>query len=133
MLRSNVVNPHPLQFGVYEDLVYHQGGGFRQTAGGRLWRAAVEDKLNATLRGRIAGRLPKTGRLGKLRRMIHPVRRYREALGEELAQINERVFDLIQRDDEFYLQLIDPERGGELTTIKAPVLLEDAKRLSVTR
>ena len=45
----------------------------------------------------------------------------------------QQVFDLIQRDDRFYLQLIDPERGGELATIKAPVLLEDAKQLSATR
>ena len=36
MLRTNKVNPHPLQFGVYDDLVYHHGGGFRLTAGGRL-------------------------------------------------------------------------------------------------
>ena len=61
------------------------------------------------------------------------MRRYREALGEELAQINEQVFDLIQRDEQFYLQLIDPERGGELATIKAPVVLEDVKQLSATR
>lgn len=29
MLRSNRVNIHPLWFGVYEDVVYHHGGGFR--------------------------------------------------------------------------------------------------------
>ena len=28
---------------------------------GRLWRASVEDRLNATLRGRLAARLPRTG------------------------------------------------------------------------
>src|SRR5215216_5361638 len=133
MLRTNKVNPHPLQFGVYEDLVYHHGGGFRQTAGGRLWRAAAEDKLNSTMRGRLASRLPRKGRLGRFRKFIHPVRRYRVALGEELARINEQVFDLIVRDDQFYLQLIEPARGGELTTIKAPVLLEDVKELSATR
>jgi hypothetical protein len=110
-----------------------QGGGFRATAGGRLWRAAVEDKLHGSLRGRLAGRLPRRGRLGRLRKMISPVRRYREALAEELADVNERVFDLITRDDQFYLQLIDPERGGELTTIKAPVVLDDVKELSATR
>jgi hypothetical protein len=60
--------------------------------------------------------------------MIDPVRRYRRTLGHELARINEQVFDLIQRDDEFYLQLIDPSRGGELTTIKAPVLLGDTRK-----
>ena len=47
-------------------------------------------------------------------------------------EVNEQVFELIQRDDEFYRQLIDPERGGELATIKAPVLLEEpAPKLTV--
>ena len=77
MLRTNKVNPHPLQFGVYEDLVYHHGGGFRLTAGGRLWRASVEDRLNATLRGRLAARLPRKGLGGRIRKPIDPVRRYR--------------------------------------------------------
>jgi hypothetical protein len=133
MLRTNKVNPHPLQFGVYEDLVYHHGGGFRLTAGGRLWRAAVEDRLEGTLRGRLAGRLPREGRVGRVRKIIDPVRRYRRTLGGELARVNEQVFELIQRDEGFYLQLIEPDRGGELARIKAPVLLGDTENLSATR
>jgi hypothetical protein len=133
MVRTNKVNPHPLQFGVYENLVYHHGGGFRLTAGGRVWRASVEDQLNATLRGRLAARLPRKGLAGRVRKRVNPVRRYRHALRDQLAQVNERVFDLIQRDESFYLQLIDPDRGGELATIKAPILLEDAKDLSPTQ
>jgi hypothetical protein len=133
MLRTNRVNPHPLQFGVYEDLVYHHGGGFRLTAGGRLWRASVEDKLNSSMRGRLASRLPPDGIGGRIRKRIDPLRRYRRTLGAELARVNEQVFELIQRDDEFYRQLIEPERGGELTELRAPVLLEDAKQLSATR
>jgi hypothetical protein len=133
MLRTNKVNPHPLQFGVYEDLVYHHGGGFRLTAGGRLWRASVEDRLNSTMRGRLAARLPRDGLGGRIRKRIDPLRRYRRTLGAELARVNEQVFDLIQRDEEFYLQLIEPERGGELTRLKAPVLLKDAKELRVSR
>jgi hypothetical protein len=132
MLRTNKVNPHPLQFGVYENLVYHHGGGFRFTAGGRVWRASVEDRLNATLRGRLAARLPRKGLAGRVRKRVNPVRRYRHALRDQLAQVNEQVFDLIQRDEDFYLQLIDPDRGGELAAIKAPVLLEDARDLSPT-
>jgi len=133
MLRTNRVNPHPLQFGVYEDLVYHHGGGFRLTAGGRLWRASVEDKLNSSMRGRLASRLPADGIGGRIRKRIDPLRRYRRTLGAELARVNERVFELIQRDDEFYRQLIEPGRGGELTELRAPVLLEDAQQLSATR
>jgi hypothetical protein len=127
------VNPHPLQFGVYDDVVYHHGGGFRLTAGGRLWRASVEDELNSSWRGRLASRLPRNGIGGRIRKRIDPLRRYRRTLGAELARVNERVFELIQGDEEFYRQLIEPDRGGELAELSAPVLLEDARQLPARR
>jgi hypothetical protein len=133
MLRTNKVNPHPLQFGVYDDVVYHHGGGFRLTAGGRLWRASVEDRLNSSVRGRLASRLPRDGIGGRVRKRIDPLRRYRRTLGAELARVNEQVFDLIRSDEEFYRQLIDPKRGGELAELQAPVLLEDAREPSARR
>jgi hypothetical protein len=124
MLRTNKVNPHPLQFGVYDDVVYHQGGGFRRTAGGRVSWMPHRDMLKATWRGRLAALLPRKGRLGALRKRIDPIRRYREQLADQLAGINEEVFAVIERDDEFYRQLLEPERGGELTEIKAPALID---------
>jgi hypothetical protein len=130
MLRSNRVNPHPLKFAVYEDLVYHQGGGLTVSAGGRLWRAAKEDQLKDSLRGRLASRLPRKGRLGRVRKALNPVRRYQVALAKELARIDREVMELIDRDPEFYMQLIDPDRGGELAELKAPVFLEDVKDLA---
>jgi len=120
MLRSNKVNPHPLQFGVYEDLVYHQGGGFRRTAGGRVARVAMQEDLAATWRGRLAARLPTHGPLGAVRGLIYPLRRHRRALAGRLAQVNEQVYELIVRDDEFYRQLIETDRDGELAELAAP-------------
>ena len=131
LLRTNKVNPHPLQFGVYGDLVYHHGGGFRRTAGGRISWMPRRAALRSTWRGRLAARLPRRGKLGWLRRKIDPVHRYREALADQLADMNDRVFELIERDDDFYRQLIDPERGGELTKIKSPVP-EDARELAAS-
>ena len=133
MLRSNKVNPHPLKFGVYEDLVYHHGGGLTVSAGGRVWQAEVRDRLDSSLRGRLTTRLPARGRLGRLRQRINPVRGYREALARELGRVDEEVLELIDRDDDFYLQLIEPERGGELTTLKAPVTLDDVEAAAATR
>jgi hypothetical protein len=46
--------------------------------------------------------------------------KYREALADELAEINEHVFELIKRDDEFYRQLLEPDRGGELAELQMP-------------
>ena len=120
MLRSNKVNPHPLQFGVYENLVYHQGGGFRRTAGGRVARVAMQEELAGTWRGRLAARLPTRGPLGAVRGLIYPLRRHRRALAGRLAQVNEQVYELIVRDDEFYRQLIETDRDGELAELAAP-------------
>ena len=133
MLRSNRVNPHPLKFGVYENVVYHQAGGLTVSAGGRLWRAAKEHELSGSLRGRLAARLPRRGRLGRLRRRINPVRRYQVALAAELAALDSQVMELIERDPDFYLQLIEPGRGGALAELEAPVLLEDAKEVAARR
>lgn len=119
MLRTNKVNLHALQFGIYGDLVYHHGGGFRKTAGGRVAWKEDGRSLQRTLRGRVAARLPKRGRLGHLRRRIDPVRRHRRALADRLASVNEGMFELIERDDEFYSRLLDPEGRGELVEIEA--------------
>ena len=120
LLRTNKVNPHPLQFGVYGDLVYHHGGGFRRprAAGSRGCRTG--DALRKR-RGGVGSRraFPRKGRLGYLRRRIDPVHRYREALAEQLTVINDQVFELIKRDDQFYRQFIDPKPGAELERITA--------------
>jgi hypothetical protein len=42
LLRSNTVNPHPLFFAIYGDIVYHHGAGSRSGAGGRVNRAWIE-------------------------------------------------------------------------------------------
>jgi hypothetical protein len=75
-----------------------------------------------SLRGWLAARLPRRGRLGYLRRRIDPVRRYRRELAEQLAVINDRVFELIKSDDQFYRQLLEPGRGGELAELQMPSL-----------
>ena len=73
-----------------------------------------------SLRGWLAARLPRRGRLGTLRKRIDPVVKYREGLADQLAEINEQVFELIKRDGEFYRQLLEPERGGELAELEMP-------------
>jgi len=133
LLRTNKVNPHPLQFGVYGNLVYHHGGGFRRTAGGRISWMPHRRALRATWRGRLAARLPRKGRLGWLRRRIDPVYRYRQTLAHRLATVNDEVFELIKRDQEFYRQLIEPGSGGELARITAELPESETRELSTTR
>ena len=128
MLRTNKVNPHPLQFAIYDDLVYHHGGGFRRTAGGRVSRVAMQAELRKTFRGRIAARLPRRGALGVLRRWIYPLRRHRRALAAEMTEANERAYELVESDEEFYVQLMDPDRGGPLAELEMPGVTDNAQR-----
>jgi hypothetical protein len=41
-------------------------------------------------------------------------------MAAKVAEANERVYELILRDEDFYRQLIEPERGGELTRLTVP-------------
>ena len=40
-------------------------------------------------------------------------------LADRLATLNDGMFELIERDDEFYSQLLNPEGRGELAEIEA--------------
>ena len=59
MLRSNKVDVHPVFFGVYDDLVYHHGAGFR-----RAWSRA-DTQRTASEKGLLWSLLPK-----RLRRLV---------------------------------------------------------------
>ncbi len=62
MLRSNLVNPHPLWFGLYQDLIYHHGAAFRtpycmvdirnaRQTWWKRWLMDVADSRLGTIRG----------------------------------------------------------------------------------
>lgn len=123
MLRSNRRDLHPLMFGVYEDLVYHHGGGSRPMAGGRLWLAEKGEELAASRLARALDRLPRRGPLRTLRRRAHPRRRYKERLVAEIAAVSERVFEELEADPEFHRAFLDPDYDGPLAELRAPVVI----------
>ena len=49
LLRSNVVNLHPVFFGIYGDLVYHHGAGSRKSLS-RLDRVLVENHTSKPIK-----------------------------------------------------------------------------------
>jgi hypothetical protein len=103
--RSNTVNLHPLYFGVYGDVVYHQGGGFRTARGGRLLnneRGVPEAR--ATNRARALDALPRNRATKALRQRFHPARRLVTELREETATLSQEVFAQIERDEDFWQQ-----------------------------
>jgi len=111
LLRSNRVNHHPLFFGVYGDLVYHQGGGFRAARGGRLLNAqSGMHEARLTRRARFLDALPTTRPTKWLRRHLHPARRIGRRLRVETARKSREMYERIERDPDFFLELIgEPE------------------------
>lgn len=81
MLRSNRLDLHPVFFGVYDDLIYHHGAGFRSA-----WTRADAGKLK-----------PAGGRVGGLLRRLKGSRA--QAANQKLS---DDVFRSIVEDPQFY-------------------------------
>ena len=106
--RTNRVNLHPVLFGVYDDVVYHHGAGFR---------AAFEraDRLRAGTLPELPASLatdPPTGIGGLVWRVRakrwyvaekRPVVRREQRLMRENRALSDRVFDRLRSDESFWL------------------------------
>jgi hypothetical protein len=109
MLRSNKNDPHPLFFGVYDDLVYHHGAGFRRARGGRLMIAeAGVHEADKKLRTRIIRRLPANKWTRPIRQRFNPARNINKQLKDQIDALSGEWFDKIQSDPEFFRELTEP-------------------------
>jgi hypothetical protein len=106
LLRSNRVNEHPIWFGIYADLVYHHGAGFRE----RLARATLDLR-----RARVPQWLPLLRRMDKQLAIQGATRRRREhppeTLAHELALSDEILTD-IRANPTFYERFTLGPVGG---------------------
>ncbi len=93
MIRSNRNNLHPLLFGIYENLIYHQGAGFRRP----LSRI---DEYNLNIFFRLLRKLP-------------DVIRKRIPIGDIVCRENkilsEKVYKFILKDPDFYKYFLSPD------------------------
>ena len=112
LVRVNAIDVHPLYFGLYGDathgaLVYHHGGGFRTSAGGRVNRVnRGEREAKAKLRSRALEWLPRDGKLGKVRRRYSPYRTLRRDLKTEMRDLSAEVFAEIEADEDFWRRYV---------------------------
>jgi hypothetical protein len=105
LLRSNVTNLDPLWFGIYDDLAYHHGAGFRaplarhqELPGRSVVRRAHED-------ARIPAGVPVLGRAERSLRYRIARRRHRREIERRIEagrELSAEVFSWIESDDEFY-------------------------------
>jgi hypothetical protein len=98
LLRSNRVNPHPLWFAVYGDIVYHHGAGFRKP----ISRIDLNNRPPSSRRGR--GR-PVVGR--PLRALDNiSYRRWEARVATAAEQMGDAMFARLKDDPDFYRDLI---------------------------
>ena len=92
---------------LYDDTVYHHGAGFRRARGGRLKIAeSGVHEANNTVRAKVLRALPDTKWARKLRRKYNPARKINLQLKEETDALSAEWFEKIERDPEFYRELM---------------------------
>lgn len=108
MLRSNRRNLHPVFFGLYADLIYHHGAGFREPAS----RSDLFDRVSLVSLTRSALRRIHLG----LAKKVYEKMLSKDARHRERVELSQRVFDSIQKDPDFYrfFQEPEPQEGSPL-------------------
>lgn len=99
--RTNRTNMHPLFFGIYDNVLYHHGAGFREPIS-RIDMAEYKlSRIGDKPLSRMAERLPTHYFIG-IKRIISPYRRMEYRIIKKNRKLQKEIFDLITADREFY-------------------------------
>ena len=107
--RSNRINErHPLFFGVYDDIIYHHGAGFRKgfSRSDRLFVQEDETKFESSFYGRCLNCLPDRGYWKKLRKHLDPMKKKRMQIKKKNDLMIEDVYRQIEQNEDFYTELL---------------------------
>lgn len=88
ILRSNKKNLHPLMFGVYGDIIYHHGAGFRST----VFRMGKQHRIH---RSKFIRKMTYFLNKNKVKTEL-----------KENARLSENVYTKIQVDEQFFKEFI---------------------------
>jgi hypothetical protein len=108
MQRSNDESRGPVSFGIYDNVVYHHGAGFRWGCSRRATEEKKQQMWNTApyrvLRF-VHGIFPRHSRLARLRQAVSPTFWARQQAILESRRYQRRVFDRILHDDRFFEKL----------------------------
>ena len=104
LLRTNRQNEyHPLFFGIYDDVIYHHGAGFRKGGFSRSDRHEWKKKTAAgILKSAFFNRLPGKRLFSAFVSGNKPTRKYRRKIREINRIGDEQIYKLILEDEFFY-------------------------------
>ena len=108
LTRSNTINWDPLFFGIYDDLIYHHGAGFR-----RPWeRVHLSVDAGDDIKGRFRGLyargmslyniFPNSRIYNRFLKWLNPRRKLVDLIVADRQNLSERVFKMVQEDFYFY-------------------------------
>lgn len=105
MLRSNRRDLHPIWFGIYEDLVYHHGAGFRPP----FSRRQIIERMTAPQNAMVAvwDLIPGLDRLRWLRKRVHPFPLLARKIAAEEEQTINYVYQQLVADPDFYRRFLE--------------------------
>jgi hypothetical protein len=104
LLRSNVVNLHPLWFGIYADVAYHHGAGFRRPLSRVDDLPGRADVRAARDASRIPSSIPFLGRVERSLRYRVASRQHQRTVDENVDEgkrLSDEVFGWITTEDDF--------------------------------
>ncbi|MBK8807400.1 MAG: hypothetical protein IPO21_12455 [Bacteroidales bacterium] len=107
LYRTNRLNLHPLLFGIYDNIIYHHGSGFRDSICGRIVRknyGLEYEKQNILIK--FLGYHIKNKYLIILRDKIIPFFRKNKQLKEEQTELKNQFMKKIIEDEYFYKTLM---------------------------
>lgn len=113
LLRTNRFDLDPLWFGIYGDVVYHHGAGFRPPLARHVDLQGRQAVRAAPAQARTPSWIPGLGRLERSVRYRRAARRHEQELAEHAdagQRLSDEVFGWILEDDDFYVRFQTP--GG---------------------
>ncbi len=120
ILRSNTRNPHPLHYGVYGDVVYHHGAGFRNPATRTDLNIANRKKIRTKLYHLLGKVLPHQLNKKLFRPMNEVVKKNKK--------MSAAVFEYVKQDPCFYNYFLN--KDDLCDTGKAKELIEKFEIIS---
>jgi hypothetical protein len=103
--RSNKLNIHPLFYGIYDDVIYHHGAGFREPISRIEITGTDMMRKQKKLMSRITEFLPNRYFLYWKRR-ISPYRREEYRIIRKNREQSDHIFAQLKRDKDFHKRLI---------------------------
>jgi hypothetical protein len=106
LLRSNINNLHPVFFGIYDNVIYHHGAGFREAVT-RLDESQYQlNEIKEGLLSQLIVKIPMNKFTFPIISTLDPYRRAKRYVDNKNSQLSNVIFEKIKADACFYQEFL---------------------------